>query len=57
MEGSKGSPTDSYYVRYSFEAMPTEQLEAALEIPCLMNDTAFRDWRLEIISRLRRRRR
>jgi hypothetical protein len=48
MEGSKGSPSSSYYVRYIFEAMPTEQLEATLEIPCLMNDTAFRDWKLEI---------
>jgi hypothetical protein len=48
MEGSKGSPTGSYYVRYIFEAMPTEQLETTLEIPCLMNDSGFRGWRLEI---------
>src|SRR5574339_1241050 len=27
-EGSKDSPGDSYYVRYIFEAMPAEQLEA-----------------------------
>lgn len=48
-EGGKDSPSGSYYLRYIFEAMPAEQLETTLEIPCLMNDTNFRDWRLEIL--------
>jgi hypothetical protein len=47
-QGGQSSPDEPYYVRYDFEAMPARQLEATLEIPCLMNDTAFRDWRLEI---------
>jgi hypothetical protein len=48
MAGGKSSPDGPYYARYDFEAMPARQMEATLEIPCLMNDTAFRDWKLEI---------
>jgi hypothetical protein len=48
MNGSKDSPNGSYYLRYAFEAMPVGQLEATLEIPCLMNDASFRDWSLGI---------
>lgn len=46
MEGRQGSTPGSYYVRYIFEAMPAQQFEATLEIPCLMNDSEVRDWRL-----------
>jgi len=48
MTGTKGSPTGSYYARYTFEPMPEGQPEATLEIPCLMQDQDFRDWKLAI---------
>jgi hypothetical protein len=48
LNGRKDSPSGSYYIRYVFEATPAGQLEATLEIPCLMNDSSFRDWRLGI---------
>lgn len=48
MEGSKGSPTGDYYVRYTFESMPEGQMEAMLEIPCLMQDADFPDWNLPL---------
>jgi len=36
-EGDKGGPlTESYYGRYTFEAMPAQALQATLEIPCVM---------------------
>ena len=43
-----GSPSGSYYERYVFEAMPAGQLEATLEIPCLMYDAGFPDWSLPL---------
>ncbi|HET9915050.1 MAG TPA: hypothetical protein VFQ13_24380, partial [Anaerolineales bacterium] len=33
---SGGTPGGSYYERYMFEAMPAGQLEATLEVPCLL---------------------
>lgn len=48
MKGSKGSPLGSYYVRYTFESMPEGQLEATLEIPCLMQDERLSDWTLRV---------
>jgi hypothetical protein len=33
---SGGTPGGSYYERYVFEAMPAGQLEATLELPCLL---------------------
>ncbi|HLO30824.1 MAG TPA: hypothetical protein VK249_16890 [Anaerolineales bacterium] len=47
-EGGKASPGGSYYGRYIFAAIPAGQLQAVLEIPCLINDGNFRDWRLQL---------
>ena len=45
---STNAPDSSYYIRYVFEAMPVGELNATLEIPCLMYDTDFQDWRVEL---------
>ena len=45
MEGGKGSPSGAYFARYVFEAMPPGQLEATLEIPCVMYDPNVRDFK------------
>jgi hypothetical protein len=42
------TPSGSYYERYTFEAMPTGQLEATLEIPCVMSDSDFTDFALPL---------
>lgn len=45
---SANAPDSPYYIRYVFEAMPVGELNATLEIPCLMYDTDFQDWRVEL---------
>jgi hypothetical protein len=47
-EGGKGSLSGSYFGRYDFEAMPVGQLEATLEIPCVMHNFNYKDWKLPL---------
>ncbi len=48
-EGDKGGPlTGSYYGRYIFEAMPAQALQATLEIPCVMFDSNYPDWQIDL---------
>ncbi|HMB24859.1 MAG: hypothetical protein ACM33V_09940, partial [Chloroflexota bacterium] len=42
------SGTLNWYGRYEFDAMPAEQLQARLEIPCLMYDADFTDFALDL---------
>jgi hypothetical protein len=46
--GSGSTPGGSYYERYVFEAMPAGQLEATLEIPCVLYDADFTDFALPL---------
>jgi hypothetical protein len=36
------------FIRYEFLAMPADQLDAALEIPCPMWDENYRDWKIPL---------
>jgi hypothetical protein len=36
------------FVRYEFQAMPAEPLDATLEIPCLLFDASYRDWSIPL---------
>jgi hypothetical protein len=50
--GMESNTTDAisgkYYVRYEYQAMPPNQLDATLEISCLMFDADFKDWQIPI---------
>lgn len=48
-----GGTSDEYnagtvFVRYEFKAMPPNQLDATLEIPCFMWDENYRDWSIPL---------
>ena len=47
LHSDKGTFNGSYYIRYVFEAMPAGELDATLEIPCLMYDD-LKDWSLAL---------
>jgi hypothetical protein len=42
------STGDKYFGRYEFAALPAGELEAVLEIPCVMHDSAYTDFRLPL---------
>jgi hypothetical protein len=48
METPTGSPQGRFYGRYLFGALPTGQMDATLEIPCVMYDARLRDFKLSL---------
>ncbi len=48
MNGAKGNPNGSYYGRFMFEALPADQLDVSLDIPCVMNDSNFTDFKFRL---------
>jgi hypothetical protein len=47
--GSSGQQDDSVvFVRYEFQSMPAGQLDAALDIPCLLFDSNYKGWMIPL---------
>jgi hypothetical protein len=47
-ENEDGSTPDQYLGRYEFQALPAGELDAVLEIPCVMYDSAYTDFKLAL---------
>jgi len=47
-DAPQGIGTGIYYGRHVFEAIPAAQLDATLEIPCVMYDTKFTDFKFQL---------
>ena len=48
MIGGKASPSGNYLGRYEFKALPVGELDAILEIPCVMGDSAYTDFKFAL---------
>jgi len=48
MESGKDAPSGKYFGRYVFETLPAGQMDATLEIPCVMYDSRFTDFKFQL---------
>jgi hypothetical protein len=47
-ESKSADAASNYFVRYEYPVMPPKQVDATLEIPCLMFDANFKDWQIPL---------
>lgn len=46
--GGKGDPSGSYHVRYVFEPLPAQTLDATLESPCILGNSVGADFKVQL---------